>query len=253
MRPRSTCSALVVLLVAAALLTCYFLFAVEPRQGAAPRHGSAPLSLQQQLLERNPRNPARDNAAAAVQGAATVVPLPTRAPVVFEPEFEGGTLQKRAFSSKMRFVFLVGLEGTGHHYMANVLDTLCKAELGPCPRMCVLAEVLYPSLANAKSLSGYKASREKLRREMQTLARYPDSLPEGHKGIMAGFGPCRFEAGMMSYPNFNGVDKALQYVDFRVMAEEAERAGIDLRIVYLTRMARSILISDTQHNNYGES
>lgn len=172
---------------------------------------------------------------------------------MFEPEFEGGALQKRAFSSKMRLVFLVGLEGTGHHYMANVLDKLCKAELGPCPRMCVLAEVLYPSLANANSLSRYKASREKLRREMQTLALYPDGLPEGHNGVMAGFGPCRYEAGMMSYPNFNGVDKTLQYVDFRVVAEEAERAGIDLRIVYLTRLARSILISDTQHNNYGET
>lgn len=58
---------------------------------------------------------------------------------------------------------------------------------------------------------------------------------------------------MMSYPNFNGKEKTLQYVDFRLLAEEAERAGVDLRFVYLSRSARSILVSDTEHNNYGGS
>lgn len=59
------------------------------------------------------------------------------------------------------------------------------------------------------------------------------------------------QAGMMSYPNYNGEGKALQYVDLRLLAEEAERAGVDLRMVYLSRSARSILVSDTQHNHYG--
>lgn len=58
---------------------------------------------------------------------------------------------------------------------------------------------------------------------------------------------------MMSYPNFNGQEKTLQYVDFRLLAEEAERAGVDVRFVFLTRSARSILVSDTEHNNYGGS
>lgn len=61
------------------------------------------------------------------------------------------------------------------------------------------------------------------------------------------------QAGMMSYPNFNGAEKTLQYVDFRLLAEEAERAGVDVRFVFLTRSARSILVSDTEHNNYGGS
>lgn len=61
------------------------------------------------------------------------------------------------------------------------------------------------------------------------------------------------QVGMMSYPNFNGKEKTLQYVDFRLLAEEAERAGIDVRFIFLTRTARSILVSDTEHNNYGGS
>ncbi len=58
---------------------------------------------------------------------------------------------------------------------------------------------------------------------------------------------------MMSYPNLNGPDKTLQYVDFRLLAEEAERAGVDVRFIYLNRSAKSILISNTEHHHYGGS
>lgn len=250
MRPQPTCAALAVL-GAAALLICFFcsLLVRGPLSSwpfsREPRQREQPLSLQQELPDAK-----TDRSSATL---LAVTPSSSGGPNVFEPEFKGGALQKRAFSSKMRLVFLVGLEGTGHHYIADVLDKLCTTEqLGPCPKVCILADVLYPRMTNAKNASAYKASREKLRMEMQSLALYPHSLPEG-KAIMVSFGTCRYEAGMMSYPNFNGVDKTLQYVDFRVVAEEAERAGIDLRIIYLTRQARSILTSDTQHNHYGDT
>lgn len=55
----------------------------------------------------------------------------------------------------------------------------------------------------------------------------------------------------MSYPNFDGQDKTLQYVDFQVLAEEAEKAGVDLRIIYLSRSARDILVADTVHRHFG--
>lgn len=82
------------------------------------------------------------------------------------------------------------------------------------------------------------------------LAASAEQLREG-KVSMASFGTCRFHTGMMSYPNFNGPDKTLQYVDFRLIAEEAERAGVDVRMVYLSRSARAVLRSDTEHNSYG--
>ncbi len=55
----------------------------------------------------------------------------------------------------------------------------------------------------------------------------------------------------MSYPNYDGEDKAIQYVDFRLLAEEAERAGVDVRFVYLNRSARAVLVSDWKHKGYG--
>lgn len=173
-------------------------------------------------------------------------------PAASDPEIVDGVLQKRAFSSKMRLVFLVGLEGTGHHYMADVLDKTCKTADVPCPKVCSLAKVLYPGLGNPASRQSYQEARGKLREELQALALAATRLPEG-KATVVSFGMCRFQVGMMSYPNFNGVLKTLQYVDFRLLAEEAERAGIDLRFVYLSRSAKDVLISDTKHNNYGDT
>lgn len=64
---------------------------------------------------------------------------------------------------------------------------------------------------------------------------------------------CRVNAGLMSYPNLGGGDMALQYVDFRIITEEAEMAGVDVRVIYLTQSAKAILISNTQRNHYGRT
>ena len=40
----------------------------------------------------------------------------------------GGILPKTVFSSKLRLVFLVGLEGTGHHYMVNAFNNVFSGE-----------------------------------------------------------------------------------------------------------------------------
>ncbi|CAM9115645.1 unnamed protein product, partial [Hapterophycus canaliculatus] len=177
-------------------------------------------------------------------------PPPTKAPFGFDYP---AVVEKKTFSSRMRIIFMVGLEGTGHHYLADVLENICNTASVPCPKTCRVAKALYPGMSVPQSANEYEEARRHLRREMEILAAYPeDYLPEG-KATMASFGSCRVEvsAGMMSFPNYNGDSKALQYVDFRLLAEEAERAGVDLRMVYLARSARSILVSDTQHNHYG--
>lgn len=162
-------------------------------------------------------------------------------------------ISKNSFSSKFRLIFLVGLEGTGHHYMADVLDRLCKISMIPCPNVCKMGKALYPGLGAPESANSYLAARRQLRQEMEYLANTANRMEEG-KATMVGFGKCRNDmVGMMSYPNFNGIAKSVQYVDFRILAEEAERAGVDLRIIYLSRPARDVIVSDTKHNNYGET
>lgn len=159
-------------------------------------------------------------------------------------------VEKKTFSSALRLVYLVGLEGTGHHYFADALDKFCKNPEVPCPKVCNMSYALYPGIGNPPTTGDHLKGRIKLRKAMEGLAAAERSLPSGNS-TMVSFGKCRWKSGMMSYPNFNGNLKALQYVDFKVLAEEAEHAGVDLRIVYLTRSAPDILISDTKHNNYG--
>lgn len=177
--------------------------------------------------------------------------LPRDSPLHLTPGQEN-IVNKKSYSSKLRLIYLVGLEGTGHHYMANVLDKVCNEARVKCPGVCKMAKALYPGLGNPSTGAEYKVARENLRVYMEKLALDATRLPEGG-ATMVGFGPCRFSSGMMSYPNFNGEHKSLQYVDFRILAEEAELAGIDLRMIYLARSARDILISDTKHNSYGHT
>jgi hypothetical protein len=56
--------------------------------------------------------------------------------------------------------------------------------------------------------------------------------------------------GMLSYPNFGGPLKIFQYPDVRLLAEVAERAEVDLRIVVLHREAADLLHSTTGHRHF---
>ena len=183
-----------------------------------------------------------------VEGTSAPTPAPFEA---FDPLFENGVLKKQVLSSRMRLIFVVGLEGTGHHYIVNVLSHVCKPDQDLCPDVCPLGKIMYSALATSKTEDDYEDARNNFRKEMQKLAMVVKGLPAG-EAFMDAFRRCD-GSGYMSYPNFNGIDKAMHYVDLKVLAEEAERAGIDLRVIYLSRAAKSILVSDTIHNQYGDT
>ncbi|CAM9131139.1 unnamed protein product [Scytosiphon promiscuus] len=168
----------------------------------------------------------------------------------FVPHVTTGLVQKTVFSSQMRMIFLVGLEGTGHHFMSAVLRKMCRLPGVFCPDVCPLAVALYKKMGTPQSPSDYREGLERIRNETEILALESDGLRNGTISLLAFF-KCGSKAGMMSYPNYGGKDKPLQYVDLRILAEEAERAGIDLRLIYLSRAARSILLSDTQRRSFG--
>lgn len=68
-----------------------------------------------------------------------------------------------------------------------------------------------------------------------------DEEEEGVLYILGlGFTP---HSGMMSYPNYNGVHKALDYPDVHVLASLCELTNIDLRVLVLQRHPASILQS----------
>ncbi|CAN0408704.1 unnamed protein product [Laminaria digitata] len=55
---------------------------------------------------------------------------------------------------------------------------------------------------------------------------------------------------LTSYPSGLGPDKALRYLDLRMLAEVAEEEGVDLRVLYLRRSAKDLLIANTIHRKF---
>jgi hypothetical protein len=57
-------------------------------------------------------------------------------------------------------------------------------------------------------------------------------------------------SAMMSYPNYNGLNKALDHPDIHLLAALAELAGVDFRVIVLQRNAREVLAS-TARRGFG--
>ncbi|CAM9894878.1 unnamed protein product [Ectocarpus sp. 13 AM-2016] len=137
-----------------------------------------------------------DSETAAATPAPTPPPTPAPRPPPTPTPFSFHypvVVEKKAVSSRMRVVFLVGLEGTGHHYMADVLEDVCRKDKVRCPKLCVMANVLYPELSLPKSRNAYWDARKRLREEMEKLAAFPEeSLAEGESTVVS-FGACRFQ------------------------------------------------------------
>ena len=56
--------------------------------------------------------------------------------------------------------------------------------------------------------------------------------------------------GRHSYPNGFGPNKALKYIDLRMMAETAEEEGVDFRVLYMRRPVTDIIIANTIHRDF---
>ncbi|CAM9793970.1 unnamed protein product [Choristocarpus tenellus] len=161
-------------------------------------------------------------------------------------------IRKTVYSDKLRLVFFAGLEGTGHHYWHQA-NNLCLRKKW-CTTKCELSLALYPGLATAPSLAEYDGAIEELEHSLDDLRRLEHEVAVGNSSESNGFGgliipvnaaPCP-SSGMMSYPNFNGANKALQYVNIILLAQMSEEKGIDLRIVYLQRPSEDIISSDAR-------
>lgn len=147
---------------------------------------------------------------------------------------------KRTFSHRMRILFSVGLEGTGHHYVGETIKKMFEhhRELTQLDR-CNLTDA-YDLRKYEGGQSKYVEDTSKAKRDMRELYMIENTLPpEGGLVTMQG---CT-EVGWQSFPNFGGPDKALQYPDIRMLAEVAEAEEVDLRVVYLKRNAEEIMSS----------
>lgn len=156
-----------------------------------------------------------------------------------------GVVPKTVSSDTFRFVFVAGLEGAGHHYILGA-DTdmfIANPDLAYINEGDYLSEDPYylPSCMS-KNVSYYPKAEAQALQQMHRLAKVASILPPP--------GTVYVQHKSLSYPARSGVDKVFQYVDLRRMVEVAEEAGVDMRVLYLRRSAREIVIANTVHRPF---
>ncbi|CAM9392363.1 unnamed protein product [Scytosiphon promiscuus] len=155
----------------------------------------------------------------------------------------GPAVSKTVFSDKMRLVFLVGLEGAGHHYFTDAAKAMFREHpsLLHNGTMFQSGSEFYIPNAMGKSSADFEKAVRKGQKRMEDLAQLGERLPPpGSLKIFKG----------KSFPSGFGVHRAMQYVDPRLTAEAAEAEGVDLRVVYLKRSAKELILADTVHRQF---
>lgn len=176
-------------------------------------------------------------AVAALSFGATADPGDTR------------VVPKTVVSSNMRFVFMVGLEGTGHHYVGDVLDHLFQSNQN-LVRLSdknddVVGDLYSINFSMGKKAQRFSTALSSARENMCALAERGVGIPFPGTVVYTG-GRHRYH----SYPGGHGPNKTLRYFDLRLLAEVAEKERVDLRIVYLRRPVKDIIMANTVRRDF---
>jgi len=165
----------------------------------------------------------------------------------------GSVVAKTHVSSKVRFVFFAGLEGSGHHGIRAAY----VASGAICASGEAVTRELHAGGVRPRGAFVYGSQRGEDVRAHRAAAidtfRRLDAEPRSRSArlVFLNAGDKSSRSGEMSYPNFGGGDKALHTPDVAVLVRLAEDAGVDLRVVVFTRGAEDILRSTTVHRHFG--
>eukprot|EP01033_Poteriospumella_lacustris_P014126 gene14127-10089_t len=165
-------------------------------------------------------------------------------------------IPKKVFSSKVRLLFVAGLEGTGHHAVKSVLSECYERNL--CARVANATYDLFrhSTTDGSHGLFGVKDAKyssfllERFYRHLHELKQRSEETQEEHLYV---FGMERDPgSGMLSYPTFNDREsKVFDHLDLVPMALIAEAVGIDFRVIVLQRNAHDIFVSTMIHRHFG--
>ena len=156
---------------------------------------------------------------------------------------------KTVVSSTMRFVFVVGLEGTGHHLVGQTLDHMFKTNKD-LERISdrnddAIGDLYTINYSMGQTAQHYSTILNRARVNMRNLAQ---------RGATLQFpGTVAYTLGshrLHSYPSGTGPNKALRYLDLRLLAEVAEEERVDLRVLYLRRPVKDLIIANTIHRRF---
>ena len=146
-------------------------------------------------------------------------------------------LAKRVSSSRVRFLFVAGIEGSGHHAVREI-HLRCEQLHGPCAHSDRITKLLYHGENNADGIFVYGndhqtvSSISEMREELKSAVKVEMNKYKKPTLVLlnTGFGA---GVGMISYPNYNGAGKSIHHPDLNELAKTFEEAGADLRIFVL--------------------
>lgn len=182
----------------------------------------------------------------------------------YSPPPQGGYIPKTRFSSRMRLVFVAGVEGTGHHYLVGALENMYAQHSDLVHLVeCRMAAPYSVFDSMTESPSYYAKARDLARRDMRKLAQHQQQDNDESAVRLGALATLQVanatnnaddcdNVGILSYPNNAGKNKVFKYTDLGMLAEVAEAEGVDLRVVYLKRAAKDIIIADTRHRHFQE-
>lgn len=164
------------------------------------------------------------------------------------------------FQSNAKFFFVVGLEGSGHHFLRTLgklspalqkmKDSRVVADLDPLQKLLMDFDNPEGSLFNAHCSNN--ATDVDFDRIQQRIVAHMKSIEQ--KTQEAIYVPLNVFPGLMlSYPTFLGPCRSLNHPSLSLMQQVCQRARVDCGHVYIYRDPLSVLKSTTINRHYNRN
>lgn len=170
---------------------------------------------------------------------------------------ECSQFQKKNHFQGIKFVFIAGLEGSGHQVMSSVLHNSICSKKGICNCDQKLTDQLHSGKAENDPFiygSDEQTIKDANKHSAQVISRFRIlGNQRGKDGIFIinTFCPSSHTSDM-SYPEKRGTDDPLEHPNLHQLANLAEEAGVDLRIVVMSRPSLDIIETIRNSRKMGE-
>ena len=169
-----------------------------------------------------------------------------------DPLFLPPVVEKKVFSSAVRFVFVAGLEGTGHHGVGHLLQGVrVYTEVGVWYRQVQVDEWLntfgWKMMKEVNIIAWERYKRQLQQRLKWRVEQYSQNGEPLPIFVINTVQDCI--GGMQSYPNTDLPDKTTLHPQLASLATMMEESGADLRVIALARTPGSSLASAVKRDH----
>ena len=158
-------------------------------------------------------------------------------------------VMKTKYSDRCRFVYVAGVEGTGHHGIGHLLTSLRVPALHSAPYYKQLdadehiSNFIWKMFQHQSYTFHERVKKQLAVRLAWRMQQATRNTAAGEPAVVVINGIRENEGGMQSYPNTDQEDKVILHPDLQQLAAVFESNGADLRIITLSRNGGSSLAS----------